>query len=280
MREKLGPADAALATAACRQHGVVTTAQIAAAGIDKSGLGRRVRAGRLHPIHRGVYAVGHAGLSQEGVWVAAVLACGDGAVLSHASAAALWGLLRPIQGPVHVSLRSRSGHAQRSGIRIHRPRSLTPADLTRRSNIPVTSVSRTLLDLDGSVEPNLYRRAVREAQHRRHRLDPRIRADRTRSDLEVEFLAFCRRRQIPAPEVNLALGPRLTVDFVWPASRLAVETDSYEYHHGEEAFEDDRARDLRIRGRGYEVLRYTGRQLEDPRQAPLIAAEILARLSP
>jgi very-short-patch-repair endonuclease len=272
MREELGPADVAVARIAARQHGVVTVAQLVEAGIDKSGVERRLRAGRLHRIHRGVYAVGHDGLSQEGRWMAAVLACGDGAVLSHASAAALWGLMRPIKdGPAHVSLRSRSGRCQRQSIRIHRPRSLAPADLTRRDNIPVTSVSRSLLDLEGTVEPKLYRRAVREAQHRRIKLDPRIRADRTRSDLEGDFLDFCRRHRIPSPEVNLRIGG-ITVDFVWPAVQLAVETDSYEYHHGDIAFEDDHARDLKLRRRGLTVLRYTGRQLDE--EEPLVLADL------
>jgi hypothetical protein len=263
MTHKLGPPDSVIALLASRQHGVVSAAQLEAAGVARHLVATRIRNGRLHVIYRGVYAVGHAGLSQEGRWMAAVLACGDGAVLSHASAAALWGLLRPTRdSPAHVSLRSRSGRSQRQGIRIHRPRSLAAADLTRRANIPVTAVSRTLLDLEGTIEPGLHRRAVREAQHRRIKLDPRIHADRTRSDLEGDFLAFCQRHRIPPPEVNLRIGD-LTVDFVWPAIHLAVETDSYEYHHGDIAFEDDHARDLRLRRHGLTVLRYTGRQLDE-----------------
>jgi very-short-patch-repair endonuclease len=263
MAHQLGPHDQVIAEIASRQYGVVAATQLRAVGVEPHHIATRVRRGWLHVVHRGVYAVGHPGLDQKGRWMAAVLACGDGAVLSHASAAALWNLIRPIKGsPVHVSIRSRSGRSRGQEIRIHRPRSLTSADLTRCSDIPVTSVSRTLLDLDGTVEPRLYRRAVREAQKRRIKLDPRIRADRTRSDLEGDFLAFCRRHRIPPPEVNLRVG-KPTVDFVWPALRLAVETDSYEYHHGEVAFEDDHARDLYLRRRGLTVLRYTGRQLEE-----------------
>jgi very-short-patch-repair endonuclease len=207
--------------------------------------------------------------------MAAVLACGDGSVLSHASAAALWNLLRPIEGPVHVSLHSPSGRRRRAGIRIHRT-ALEPVDLTRRAGIPVTTPNRTILDLRRSFPPHLVRGATRQAQLARYQLDPRLAADRTRSDLELDFGAFCRRHRLPRPEVNIRVG-RLTVDFLWRSQRLVVETDSYEYHHGSVAFEDDHARDLALRRRGLEVLRYTGRQLE--REPALIAAEIRARLT-
>jgi very-short-patch-repair endonuclease len=204
--------------------------------------------------------------------MAAVLACGDGAVLSHESAVVLWALLKPTDGPSHVSLRSRSGRTPDAGIRIHRPRSLRPADLTIRSGIPVTDPSRTLLDLQrSSFDRFLLRRAIREAQHRKYKLDPRLGADRTRSDLERDFLAFCRRHRIPKPQVNLRVAG-LEVDFVWPAHRLAVETDSYQHHQGSISFEDDHARDLKLRRRGLTVLRYTGRQLED--EANLVAEEV------
>jgi very-short-patch-repair endonuclease len=122
----------------------------------------------------------------------------------------------------------------------------------------------------------LVRQATREAQHRRYKLDPRIRAARTRSDLEDDFRAFVRRQRLPPAEINVRVG-RFTVDFLWRAARLVVETDSYEYHHGEVAFEDDHERDLALRRRGLGVLRYTGRQLE--REPALIAAEIRARLA-
>ena len=215
MREELGPPDGAIARVAGEQHGIVTTAQIEAIGIDKSGIERRLRAGRLHRVHRGVYAVGHRVISDEGHWMAAVLACGDGAALSHESAVVLWGLLRPIDGPVHVSVRSRSGRTPGEGIRLHRPRSFAPSDLTRRSGIPVTTPNRTLLDLQRSrFDHFLLRHAIREAEHRKYKLDPRLRGDRTRSDLERDFLAFCRRHRIPPPQVNLRVG--------WPHRRFRL----------------------------------------------------------
>jgi very-short-patch-repair endonuclease len=267
--------DSCIAKLAAAQHGVVTYAQLRRLGVGRGDVEARARRGALHRVHRGVYAVGHVGLSREGRFIAAVLACGDGAVLSHASAAALWGLLRPIEGPVHVSLASPNGRRRRRGLVVHRT-AFAPGDLTRRASIPVTTPSRTLLDIRRTVDSRLVRQATREAQHRRHRLDPRLGADRTRSELERDFVAFCRRHAIPSPEVNARVG-RFTVDFLWPARRLAVETDSYEYHHGSVAFEDDHERDLALRRRGLAVLRYTGRQLE--REAGAVAAEIRDRLA-
>jgi very-short-patch-repair endonuclease len=272
MREESAKGDVAVAVIAGRQHGVVTFRQLVGAGIDKSAIERRVRAGRLHRIHRGVYAVGHPPVSDEARWIAAVLACGDGAVLSHVSAAALWGLLSPneVEGPIHVSLPSPNGRRRRDGIEIHRT-TFAPRDLTRRSEIPVTSPDRTLLDLRRRLEPKLHRQALREAQHRRNRLDPRLNSDRTRSDLESDFHAFVRRHRLAPAEINARIGP-FTVDFLWRSRRLVVETDSYEYHHGLVAFEDDHERDLALRRRGLTVLRYTGRQLE--REGNLVAEEI------
>jgi very-short-patch-repair endonuclease len=268
-------AEADLVALAGAQHGVVSVAQLRALGFSKHAVAARVRAKRLDRIHHGVYAVGHSGLSDEGRYMAAVLACGDGAVLSHVSAAALWNLLDPIDGPVHVSIASPNGRRRRAGIAIHRT-TFAPSDLTRRDAIPVTSANRTLLDLRGSVEPKLFRHALGQAQHVRYKLDPRLRADRARSDLEADFRAFVRRHRLPPAEINVRVG-RFTVDFLWRSHRLVVETDSYEYHHGSVAFEDDHQRDLRLRRRGLEVLRYTGRQLE--REGDLVAAEIRARLA-
>lgn len=279
MDAKGAKVDARIARIAEGQHGVVTRAQLEALGIGRGAISARIRRGALHRIHQGVYAVGHAGLSREGRYMAAVLALGDGAVLSHASAAVLWGLLPPrkVDGPVHVSLPSPNGRRRRAGIAIHRT-TFAPGDLSRRARIPVTTPNRTLLDIsaDRNLDPQLVRQAIREAQHRRYRLDPRLSADRTRSELEKDFRAFVRRHRLPPAEINGRVG-RFTVDFLWRSHRLAVETDSYEYHHGSVAFEDDHQRDLELRGRGLEVLRYTGRQLE--REPAAVAAEIRARLA-
>ena len=144
-----------VAAIAATQHGIVTFSQLIEAGLGRSAVARRVAAGRLHRIHRGVYAVGHAALSNEGRWIAAVLACGDMAVLSHRSAAELSGLLPPRSGDVHVTVATAAGRAQRDGVRVHRPHSLLVENSTVRDRIPVTTSVRTLADLQGAIEPYL-----------------------------------------------------------------------------------------------------------------------------
>lgn len=273
MPRKLDTVDWRIEGYAARQHGVVTTRQLEAAGLGSAAISERCRAGRLHRVHRGVYAVGHAALSREGEWTAAVLACGAGAVLSHRSAAALWGLLRPVDGPIDVSVPSTSGRARRRGILVHRCRSLVSSSLgvseetrhappvTERNRIPVTSVPRTVEDLRRGGYPDwLVRRAVRQAELKRYRVA--VETDRSRSDLERDFLRFCRRHRIPRPEVNVEVG-RWRVDFLWRAEMLVVETDFFGYHRGSVAFEDDHRRDLDLRRLGFAVHRYTGAQLRD-----------------
>jgi very-short-patch-repair endonuclease len=221
-----------------------------------------VGTGRLHRIHRGVYAVGHRGLGLHGRWMAAVQACGEGAVLSHGSAAVLWELLRPIDGPVHVSIpaaRTRRSHA---GIHLHRCPSLARGGLvTRREGIPVTTISRTVADLEGVLPARLVRRARRQAEHKGVRLAG-VEGRRLRSDLEEEFLALLHTRTLPLPEANVKVG-RWEVDFLWARQRVAVEIDSFTYHRGSVAFDDDRARDLDLRQAGFTVLRFSERQLEE-----------------
>ncbi|HEY3492464.1 MAG TPA: type IV toxin-antitoxin system AbiEi family antitoxin domain-containing protein [Solirubrobacterales bacterium] len=272
-----------MARIAARQHGVIEVSQLHEVGVDKSAISRRVRSGRLHRVHQGVYAVGHRGLSLHGRFTAAVLACGQGAVLSHTSAAVLWELLYPIDGPVHVSVPSTSGRKNRRGIHLHRCPSLKPQApaepspspssspirggrgrrllITHRDRIPVTTIPRTIEDLEGCVPPRLYRRARRQAELMGHRLEG-VASDRTRSDLESLFLELCARHRIPPPEVNVKLGRR-EVDFLWRSRRVVVETDHWTYHRGSVAFEDDHARDLDLRAAGYTVLRFSDRQLEE-----------------
>jgi very-short-patch-repair endonuclease len=275
MAEKVAPADHAAARIAARQHGVASMRQLRSVGLSDEAVSVRLRSGRFHRIHRGVYAIGHRGLSVEGRWSAAVLACGAGAVLSHASAAALWGLLPEPQGPVDVSTPARSGRSKRSGIRLHRCRSLGNGATTQRGRIPVTTPARTIADLRGAVPEWQWRRAVRQAEFARFRLGPDIEIDGTRSDLERDFLQICRNAGLPAPEVNVRVG-RWTVDFLWRAERLAVETDSYRYHRGRVAFQDDHARDLDLRRAGLEVRRFDERQIgEEP---GLVAADLAEAL--
>jgi very-short-patch-repair endonuclease len=252
--------DVLIATYARRQFGAVSIKQLRAAGLSDSAVSKRCRSGRLHRVHRGVYAVGHIAPSTERRWMAAVLALGDGAVLSHRSAAELWVLLPTTEGAVDVSLPRRSGRLSRRGIRAHRPLVLNPEETTRRRGIPVTAPTRTLADLRHAVPAWEARRALRQAEFLGLAIDPVLEPDRTRSELERKFLGLCRRHLLPEPAVNLRIGP-LTVDFCWVEQRLIVETDGYASHRGRVAFEDDRARDLELRGRGCEVLRLSYRQV-------------------
>jgi very-short-patch-repair endonuclease len=268
--------DGRIARIARLQHGIVTTRQLIELGLTKSAIAKRAKRGRLHRIHRGVYAVGHQGLSDEARWMAAVLACGSGAVLSHGAAAVHWGLLRPLDGPTDVTVPTQNGRERRRGIRIHRCGSLK-ADLsphglpsrlaTVRDYIPVTTVPRTLLDIRATLAPRLVRRAVRQAEFLGLALGE-IKTDRTRSDLERFFLRLWRRTGLLRPEVNVPIGG-MTVDFLWREARLVVETDSYATHGGTVAFEDDHVRDLRLRRLGYSVHRFTERQLEVEPEAVL-----------
>jgi very-short-patch-repair endonuclease len=231
--------------------------------------------------------------------MAAVLACGEGAVLSHGSAASLWGLLRPIEGPVHVSTPSTSGRSRRQGIHLHRAPSLRVASLaepspspsslpcrggrrgrlltTHRDSIPTTSISRTIEDLRASshLPPHLIRRAIRQAEVKGYRLEG-IETDRTRSDLETAFLALFASHRIPPPEVNPKLG-RYEVDFLWRKERLVVEVDSWTYHRGSVAFQADHERDLELRHQGYAVHRFTDEQLES--EPGRVVADIRGALS-
>jgi hypothetical protein len=261
MREESATGDRRIATIAGRQHGVVTVEQLRAAGIGRTEATRRVQAGRLHRLHRGVYAVGHRGLSWRGRWFAAVLAVGDEAVLSHTSAVALWQFLRPIPGPIHVTVGGDGGRRKRRGIVVHRSRTLAPWDITKRHGIAVTTPARTIEDIRGEVERYLFRRTLRQAEIAGYRVPHLDRVKRTRSDLELLFLALCDDHGLPRPLVNRRVhGHR--VDFFWPEQRLAVETDSWEYHRGSVSFEDDHERDLKLRAHGIATRRYTGDQLE------------------
>ena len=222
-------------------------------------MSRRVQVGQLHRKHRGVYAVGQPNLSTEGRWMAAVLACGEGAVLSHRDAAALWGLLRPRAGHVHVTVSGRAGRARHDGIVLHRSPSLLSSETTLRRGIPVTTPARTIADLKRTEEAREWRRAVREASVKGYDLGE-VPSDRTRSDLERRMLNLCRRHRLPTPQVNATVGG-YEVDFLWPERRLIAETDGWVYHRGRQAFEEDRTRDVVLDGLDHRVVRFTDTQL-------------------
>jgi very-short-patch-repair endonuclease len=253
--------DAVAARVAARQHGVITLRQLGAAGFTSRMVETRVRRGTLHRIHRGVYAVGHPGLSGEGSWMAAVLACGKGAVLSHRAAGALWRITTAPE-VIDVTVPGNAGRGHRDGIRIHRSSTLALGDCTARDAIPVTKPARTLEDLRRTLPPRDFAAALREAEFLRLPIGDNFEPDHTRTELESRFLALCRRYRLPKPEVNVRVG-RFKVDFLWRDQRLVVEVDGWESHRTRSAFEDDRARDARLKLLGYTVIRFTWRQLTD-----------------
>ena len=286
-----------IATLAAWQHGVVARHQLLELGVSARSIGRRLEAGRLALLHRGVYAVGHHRLSVKGSWIAAVLACGEGAVLSHRSAARLWGLTR---GPViPADVTGRCGR-RRAGIVLHEG-GLTESDRAVVDAIPVTTVARTLLDLADVIDERQLDKACEEADRlgllemraveavcarspgRRglkplRRLVEEARAPEFgRSRLEDRVLALCREHGLPAPQTNVeVLG--CEVDAFWPQAKLVAEADSWSFHRHRAAFENDRARDAQMQVEGYSVVRLTHRRLQH--EPDTVAAELRRFLAP
>jgi very-short-patch-repair endonuclease len=283
MDEESAAQDAIVAMIASRQHGVVLADQLHEAGLSKDAIYKRTRAGRLHRVHHGVYAVGHPDLARERRWMAAVLAClghrgrapGE-AFLSHRSAAALWGMLPPTGGPVDVAIIGEAGRRRHHDIRVHRPRTLEESMTTVVNGIPVTDPPRTLADLEraklsrGGATLGQVRQARRQASFLGLPLGA-ARPDPTRSELEQMFLDLCARARLPKPEVNVRIA-KLTVDFLWRRSQFVVETDGYRAHRGEVAFKDDKRRDLRLRALGYDVLHLTYDQVVN--EAEIVATTL------
>jgi very-short-patch-repair endonuclease len=252
--------DALVARLAQRDHGVVTTSELLACGLTYGRIHRRARTGRLHRLHQGVYAVGHAAVSQAGRWLAAVKACGAGALLSHQSAGLLWGFLTRYAGPIHITVPIVRSPSPTRDVSVHRSRTLKERDITCRDRIPVTTPRRTLQDLKRVLPREEWEAAVDRARNKGYDITGLVDEAPTRSVLERRFLRLCRRHRIPAPRVNVRVGDYL-VDFLWPERRLIVEVDGYEFHRGRESFESDRARDAQLIAHGYRVLRFTYRQV-------------------
>jgi very-short-patch-repair endonuclease len=275
-----GGVDRAIGRIAGAQHGLITTRQLLDVGLLPSGISDRVSAGRMQRVHRSVYAVGHAALGNEGRWLAAVLACGADAVLSHVSAAELWRVLPPQGRPgeepraVHVTVPGEG--KPRTGIHLHRSTTLSPADVTRRAGIPVTKPARTLADLRRTVSTQVFTSALRQAEYLRLPIGGSVKSDHTRSELETEFLKLLRRHRLPQPEVNVRVD-RFVVDFLWRAERLVAEVDGWGAHRGHSAFEADRARDNRLRVLGFKVVRFTWQQVAG--ESKLVASTIRSLLS-
>jgi very-short-patch-repair endonuclease len=264
-KRSLHAADALIARLAERQHGVVARRQLLALGLSTDEIDGRLQADRLLPLYRSVSAVGHRNRSRESRWMAAVLACGPGAFLSHQSAGAEWGVCRP-GSVVHVTAGRK--RRRRSGIVFHRCE-IPPDEVTTKNNIPITTVPRTLFDLAAVLDRRQLERALNEAEvlglmdelslpallerYSRRPGAPDVRAvlDRrsagrsyTRSDLEEMFLRFAAEAGLPRPETN-AFVEGFEVDCVWREQKLVIEVDGWETHRTRAAFERDR-RKLRI----------------------------------
>lgn len=292
------PSDREIGGLAKRQWGVVSRGQLIGLGLGEDAIDSRLRSGRLWRVHRGVYGVGNDLIPREGRWFAAVLAVGAGAVLSHRSAAELWGVWRPSSGgPVHVS----APESTRSppGLRRHYLR-LTADETTQRRRIPVTRLARTLFDIASETSEEGLEAAIREAEYRhRFRLGelevlrnrhPGQRGARTikaclarlgrgprgrvRSRMETKFARLLADTDLPKPRLNALLdlddcGRPVEADCVWSERLLVVELDGAEAHRTRVAFETDRERDRRLQVAGWKVIHVTWRQLEEP--GPLLA---------
>jgi hypothetical protein len=278
--------DRGIARVARRQHGRIARRQLLALGLGADAIDYRLAHSRLHVIYRGVYAVGHDTVTREGSWMAAVLAGGEEAVLSHRDAAALWGI-RPNSRPL-IDITTPRSQRPRPGIQLHRS-SLPSDEVTTKDGIPVTTGPRTLFDLAAILRPRQLERALGEAEIRRlwdelslldllRRYPRRVgsRAVRAvlearnagakviRSDLEVLFLEFVDEYGLPEPEMNAEVEG-FEVDAVWREQRVAVELDSRTFHSSAAAFETDRERDRILVAAGWRPIRITWKQLERTR---------------
>jgi len=282
--------DERIAALAQGQHGVVSLEQLCEAGLSDTAVRKRCEAGRLHRVHQGVYAVGHPLLSANGHRMAAVLACGPDAVLSHRSAAALWGIRRDSRNRIDVTAPGRRGRSP-LGIDAHRHGSLRAQDRTEVEGIPCTTVAKILLDMAAVVTMRELRNAVTQAEVQRifdlTEMDELLRRSRgrrgvarmrlviaeydpreemAREELERRFLELCREGGLPMPEVNPPLllgGFPIEPDFLWREARLIVETDGRQTHGTPTAFERDRRRDQHLKRDGWEVIRCTWHQVVD-----------------
>jgi very-short-patch-repair endonuclease len=287
-----------------RQHGVLSRRRLLSIGLSGAQIKRRVGDGRLRRLYRGVYAVGHAELTRYGEWMAAVIAAGPNALLSHRDAAALWGLIGiGSRTRIDVTAVGRARRA-RSGLAIHMTTRIHPDDRATREGIPVTSVARTLLDLAVVVDARTLQRAYERAEELRL-LDveavrvvldragrrpgaPALRAlvaydpaaaAQARSEIERAFLDLVREAGLPEPQVNVDVEG-YEVDCWWPRANLVVELDGYEFHRDRAAFERDREKIAALRLAGREVLPLTHRKLTERPDWVVGAVAQLLRRSP
>lgn len=267
-----------------KQHGVVAWRQLIAVGLTEGQIKSRIKDGQLVPLYRGVFALGHRRIGLYGEWMAATLACGPGAVLSHGTAAQLWGI-RGSRKPIEVT--RVSGHRRPHGVRLHQTRSLPDEHITTEAGIPVTTIERTLLDTAARLDarqcehdlveaersrrlrwPKLWqaitehgrgRRGIKRLKRVAAQADPRF-ADAV-SMSEVDFLILCREAGLKMPQVNVLVEGK-KVDFYWPKEHLIVEADSYGFHGDPAAFEKDHQSTVDLEMAGYRVHRTTYKMLQ------------------
>jgi hypothetical protein len=289
--------DRRLADVASAQHGVVALDQLRDIGITQRTAAHRAEQGRLHRVHRGTYAVGHRALGQVGSLRAAVLACGDGAAISHGTAAALWGLRDSWPSLIDVLVPCQAGRKV-DGVRCRRCRYPSREEITDECGVPSTTPMRTLVDLAGMVGLPTLRRTLERAAvlnllnlgeldlslkaacRRPGTRGLRLLAEDWRSadgsvpDVRSDFEALALPRLVamglPRPSCNVPLhvgGELFVVDFLWEAQRLVVETDGQQTHETPVAFQRDRRRDQILVAAGYRVTRVTWRQVRDEGEA-------------
>jgi hypothetical protein len=287
-----------VASLAGEQHGVVSVWQLRELGYSKEAVRHAIGTGRLHRIHRGVYALGHSTMSRPALCLAAVLSCGEGALLSHQSAAWLWGLTNRFASPVEIT--AGSARRTREEIQIHSAEALILDDRSFLEGIPVTAVPRTLLDF-AAIDPRFLTQALDNA-HRlglldliavdalisrsrgfrgvgrlREALKPHRSSTFTRSGLERQFLQLVQRSNLPRPSTNLFVEG-YELDAYWPTERFAVELDTYDYHGSPAAFEADRLRQEDLKLAGIEMTRVTGIRMErEPRAVATRLRRLLAQ---
>jgi very-short-patch-repair endonuclease len=283
-----------------KQHGVVTRAQLLQLGFSPDAIKHRIWTRRLHPVAVGVYAVGRAELDKYGRWMAAVLSCGPGAVLSHESAAALWEIRWERRGPIEVVV-PRHRFVRRPGVKVHRRSNLTRRDVTRHHGIPVTSPICTIVDLvprlqriavEGmiseadsrglvradTVRPALEKMPSRPGLAALKRLLDRLDFVLTDSDLERLFLPIARRAGLPKPITRRKVNS-FRIDFYWPDLGLVVECDSLRYHRTQQKQTRDVLRDQIHHADGLIPLRFTHAQIAfEPKHVQSILDAVVRRL--
>jgi len=291
----VGP-DAAVTWVAERQLALITTPQLHVAGVRRGSIEWRLASGTLHPRHRGVYLVGHGIPVPGAIELAAVLACGERAFVSHRSAVGLWGLVASPGVGVDLTVVRRRCRS-RDGLRVHRVDTLDAADRAHRRGIPVTSPARTIVDYAATASATELEHALTESYAKNLTDERRVLAatervpthagvallrsilgqpggpQRTRSGGERAMLKLIRAAGLPAPRTNLLIAG-FNADFVWQEERLIVEVDGYPFHGHRAAFERDHRRDIVHKNAGYEVLRFTARQLDEE---PLLVVAAIVR---